>query len=66
VTDPATLPENRVYTAPQVAALAGVSVAHVYRWAGTIPGAFRFGRLWRFRQADVDAWLAAERREDAA
>jgi excisionase family DNA binding protein len=66
VTDPATLPGNRTYTAAEVAAMAGVSTMHVYRHAASIPGLIRVGRVVRFRRDAVDAWLAGERREDAA
>ena len=35
-------------------------------WAqeGTLP-AFRLGRLWRFRRAEIDAWLESHRRGPA-
>lgn len=45
-------------TVEQVAAHLKVSKESVYRWleAKKIP-AHRLGRLWRFQQAEVDAWV---------
>jgi PTS system nitrogen regulatory IIA component len=42
----------------EVANYLRVKDSTVYTWAqeGKLP-AFRLGRLWRFRRADLDAWL---------
>jgi excisionase family DNA binding protein len=52
-------------TARDVAELLNVPVSWVYertreRSAGRIPG-FRLGKYWRFREADVLAWLERQR-----
>lgn len=46
----------------EVASYLRLKESTVYAWAknGTIP-AFRLGRLWRFRRADLDAWLENQR-----
>lgn len=48
-------------TAEQVAALLQVPKKTVYDWAaaGRLPGVVRLGRLLRFNEAAVAAWLAA-------
>jgi excisionase family DNA binding protein len=50
----------------EVAAYLRVKESTVYTWAqeGSIP-AFRLGRLWRFRRADLDAWLEGKRNQVA-
>lgn len=50
----------RLLTPEQVADLLQMSRSWVYEQAarGGIP-ALRLGRVWRFRQSDVDAWLRA-------
>ncbi len=46
----------------EVASYLRVKDSTVYTWAqeGKLP-AFRLGRLWRFRRADLDAWLENKR-----
>lgn len=43
-----------------VSAYLGVPVATLYQWRhlGTGPKAYRLGKHLRYRQSDVDAWLA--------
>ncbi|WP_380166435.1 helix-turn-helix transcriptional regulator [Jannaschia sp. R86511] len=43
-----------------VSAFLGVPVATLYQWRhnGTGPKAYRLGKHLRYRQADVEAWLA--------
>jgi len=47
----------------EVANYLRVKESTVYTWAqeGILP-AFRLGRLWRFRRAEIDAWLEGHRR----
>lgn len=54
--------ESATYTRRDLADLLGVSERHVDRMtaAGEIPGAFRSGRLVRFRRLVVDRWLAGD------
>lgn len=46
----------------EVANYLQVKESTIYTWAqnGRIP-AFRLGRLWRFRRADLDTWLENQR-----
>jgi excisionase family DNA binding protein len=57
---------DRLLTAREVADRLGFSVATVLRWAraGELPG-LRVGRALRFREDELDAWLA-ERATGAA
>jgi PTS system nitrogen regulatory IIA component len=50
----------------EVAIYLRVKESTVYTWAqeGILP-AFRLGRLWRFRRADLDRWLESHRRGPA-
>jgi PTS system nitrogen regulatory IIA component len=50
----------------EVANYLRVKESTVYTWAqeGILP-AFRLGRLWRFRRAEIDAWLESHRRGPA-
>ena len=50
----------------EVASYLRVKDSTVYTWAkeGILP-AFRLGRLWRFRRADLDAWLENKRHQPA-
>ncbi len=43
-----------------VSAFLGVPVATLYQWRhlGTGPKAYRLGKHLRYRQSDVEAWLA--------
>jgi excisionase family DNA binding protein len=54
--------EPATYTRRDLADLLDVSERHVDRMtaAGEIPGAFRSGRLVRFRRVVIDRWLAGE------
>lgn len=56
-----TEPVARPYRVQDLAGLLDCSVQHVRRMVRgrLIPGAFRVGRLIRFRREMVDAWLAA-------
>jgi excisionase family DNA binding protein len=62
LTEPDGRVEPAIYTRRDLADLLGVSERHVDRMtaAGDIPGAFRSGRLVRFRRAVIDRWLAGE------
>jgi len=50
----------------EVANYLRVKESTVYTWAqeGILP-AFRLGRLWRFRRAEIDVWLEGHRRGPA-
>lgn len=52
----------------QAADFLGVHEATVKRWAkaGTLPAFQTPGKWWRFSQAELEAWVAANRRGDAA
>lgn len=52
---------GEIFTLDEVAAYLKVGKRTVYRLAATkkIP-AFKVGGMWRFRQADIDAWIAAQ------
>lgn len=57
--------ENSLLTVEEVAALLKVPPSWVYdrvrrRSRDRIPG-FKLGKYWRFREADVLAWLAQQR-----
>jgi hypothetical protein len=61
-------PGDRILTAAEVAAYAriGLSTLRQYLYAGYGPPGFKAGaqtrsRRWKFRRADVDAWLDASR-----
>lgn len=45
-----------------VSAFLGVPVATLYQWRhhGTGPKAYRLGKHLRYRQTDVEAWLAEQ------
>jgi excisionase family DNA binding protein len=62
LTEPNGRVEPATYTRRDLADLLGVSERHVDRMtvAGEIPGAFRSGRLVRFRRIVVDRWLAGD------
>ncbi len=58
-------PAERLLTVGEVASLFRVPVSWVYertrqRSSDRIPG-FRLGKYWRFREADVLAWLERQR-----
>jgi excisionase family DNA binding protein len=50
---------DRLLTARQVADRLGITAETVLRWTrrGDLPG-FKLGRAIRYREADLDAWLA--------
>lgn len=49
-----------LWSITDVSAFLGVPVATLYQWRhlGTGPKAYRLGKHLRYRQADVEAWLA--------
>jgi len=53
---------DRLQTAPEVAALLGIELDTVYRYArsGRLRG-LKIGKLWRFSAADVDAFIHSHR-----
>ena len=53
---------ERLLTARELAELLGLSAATVLDWfeAGRLPG-FKLGRVVRFRESEVEAWLEAHR-----
>lgn len=53
-----------VMTLPEVAQYLRLSEKTAYRLAadGTLPG-FKIGGSWRFRKADIDAWIEARKEE---
>ncbi len=55
-------PEPLLIPAPAVAALLGISRAHIHRLraAGKFPDAIRLGRALRFDRAELTAWAAAK------
>jgi excisionase family DNA binding protein len=60
-----TAPDNRLLTGAEVAKLLGVSARSISKLVSRdgLPTACRLGRGYRFKRADVDAWV--ERRADA-
>lgn len=52
--------ENRWLGVDEIASYLGVSKDTVYRWieCRSLP-AHKVGRLWKFKVADVDAWVKA-------
>ena len=64
-TVPVATPTNSLLTVEEVAELLKVPASWVYertrkRGMDRIPG-FRLGKYWRFREADVLAWLDRQR-----
>jgi len=59
---PETAVPERLLTAPELAALLGLQVQSLARWRCTREGPpyLKVGRAVRYRQADVDAWLARQ------
>jgi excisionase family DNA binding protein len=57
----AALGDAEILTIKQVAAYLKVADRTIYRLAATqgIP-AFKVGGTWRFRQSDIDRWIAAQ------
>jgi excisionase family DNA binding protein len=51
-------PESRWYSVNEVAGHLGVATDTIYRWIERkkLP-AHRVGRLWKFKLAEVDAWV---------
>lgn len=49
-----------LWSITDVSTFLGVPVATLYQWRhlGTGPKAYRLGKHLRYRQADVEAWLA--------
>jgi excisionase family DNA binding protein len=65
ITSPAHSGRSALLTVEEVAELLKVPVSWVYdrtrsRGVNRIPG-FRLGKYWRFREADVLAWLERQR-----
>ena len=58
---PTTTNEGEILTIKQVAVFLKVTERTIYRLAAAkkIPG-FKVGGTWRFRTADIDAWIAAQ------
>jgi len=54
---------GKLWTVADLAGYLGVPVSTVYKWraTGEGPRGFRVGRYVRYREADVQAWLAARR-----
>jgi excisionase family DNA binding protein len=63
-------PQTPLLTSEQLAEYLQVPLATIYRWAyaGTGPVGLRVGRHRRYRRADVESWLDAQRADhgDAA
>ncbi|HMV65901.1 MAG TPA: helix-turn-helix domain-containing protein [Myxococcota bacterium] len=55
--------EDAILTIPEVAALLRISEKSAYKLAqaGDLP-AFKVGNQWRFRRAELDAWIDDQRR----
>lgn len=53
--------ESRWLSVEEIAAYLGVSKDTVYTWVGkrNMP-AHRIGRLWKFKSAEVDAWVRSD------
>lgn len=52
---------EQLYTPQQLADSLGISVQTLYNrrsYGGSLPQAIHLGRLVRYRQSDVDAWLS--------
>lgn len=60
--EPVLIEDRAVYTRADLARLLNASERHIDRLTagGHIPGAFKAGRLVRYRRAAVDAWLGRE------
>jgi excisionase family DNA binding protein len=56
-------PMEELLTVDEVAHLLKLQPWTVREWAKDkkIPGAVKYGRLWRFRKRTVEAWLAENR-----
>ncbi|MBL7495145.1 helix-turn-helix domain-containing protein [Frankia sp. CNm7] len=54
---------SKLWTVTDLAGYLGVPVGTIYKWraTGEGPRGFRVGRYVRYREADVQAWLAARR-----
>jgi len=66
----ATREENHLLTVHEVATMLQVPVSWVYgrmrkRSAERLPG-YRLGKYWRFREAEVLAWVESQRRDSHA
>lgn len=50
--------EDRWLSVDEIAAYLGIKRDTVYKWLGRkhMPG-HKVGRLWKFRQEEVDAWI---------
>ena len=57
---PAGVTVQPLWRITDVSAYLGVPVGTLYQWryTGTGPKAYRLGKHLRYRQADVEAWLA--------
>ena len=53
--------ENRWYSLNEICEYLGVSRDTVFKWIETkdMP-AYKMGRLWKFKLADVDAWIKSD------
>jgi excisionase family DNA binding protein len=56
---------DRLMTAQEVADFLGLPIATLYQWRSREQGpvGYRVGRHVRYRRADVDRWLEAQRDE---
>jgi excisionase family DNA binding protein len=68
--EPTPTPRSTLLTVEEVAELLKVPVSWVYertrqRGLNRLPG-FRLGKYWRFREAEVFAWLEGQRDGDHA
>lgn len=54
-------PDDEVLTLPEVAPYLKVTERTIY-WLAAVRGipAFKVGGVWRFRTADIDAWVYAQ------
>ncbi|MCA9968643.1 MAG: helix-turn-helix domain-containing protein [Anaerolineales bacterium] len=50
--------DDRYYSVDEIAAYLGVKRDTIYKWITrkSLP-AHKVGRLWKFRKAEVDAWV---------
>jgi excisionase family DNA binding protein len=57
---------DELLTLPQVAKILGLAERTIYKWSqqGKIP-AFKIGKSWRYRAAELDLWLETQRSDKA-
>jgi excisionase family DNA binding protein len=54
--------DNRWLSITEIASYLGISKDTAYTWVNErgLPG-YKVGRLWKFKQADVDCWVRANK-----